>query len=278
MISLADRNNEYFIMSELVTIRTFVYPHDLHLVKVYLESRGIECFVKDEFIVQAYHLFSPAVGGIKLQVWQEDFSRASAILIENGYIEKYSDEDSKAESKYEKWERRTSKIPLIGKWRFEHRLLMLVISIVALLLTVIYLTFFRPVNYLSSADLDYKSWCVEEVLYHGKELFPKSIDAAVPKDTDYKRFSHVIKRIGRCKAAAYFEENNTLHLPGFDSPWVKASWFLKEEYLEIANADTFRLIYNGIYRIKYTGDKLKLISASTTIYLKREPQYDYLLP
>ncbi len=265
-------------MSELVTIRTFVYPHDLHLVKVYLESRGIECFVKDEFIVQAYHLFSPAVGGIKLQVWQQDLERATEILTETGYLEESANDESNAQGKYERWERRTSKIPVIGEWRLEHRLLMLVVLIVALLLTVIYLMFFRPVNYLSAADLDSKSWCIEKVLYHDKEFFPKSIDAAAPKDKDYRRFSYVIKRIGRCKAAAYFERNNTLHLPGFDSPWIKANWFLKEEYLEIANADTFRLIYNGLYRIKYTGDKLKLISASTIIHLKREPQYDYLLP
>ncbi len=45
-----------------------------------LEDVGIPVFVKDEFTILMNPLFSNAVGGIKLQVLEEDLEKASEVL------------------------------------------------------------------------------------------------------------------------------------------------------------------------------------------------------
>lgn len=73
-------------MSKWVTVLTVSYPQQLWIIRTKLESEGIECFIKDELTVQSYNLYSNAVGGVKLQVLDEDVERSRAILTELGYI------------------------------------------------------------------------------------------------------------------------------------------------------------------------------------------------
>ncbi len=74
----------------LVTISTYVFPHELALDRAKLESDGIVCFVQDELTVQVHNFLSNAVGGIKLQVLEQDVNRAKAILADsNNLIEDY---------------------------------------------------------------------------------------------------------------------------------------------------------------------------------------------
>jgi Zn finger protein HypA/HybF involved in hydrogenase expression len=68
---------------ELVTIATYYLPQELALFKSKLESRGIECYVKDELTVQVLNLYSHAVGGVKLQVKKSDALLAMAVLSES---------------------------------------------------------------------------------------------------------------------------------------------------------------------------------------------------
>ena len=72
----------------LVTVVTFVYPHELGIPRSLLESEGIECFVRDEFIVNINPFYSNALGGIKLQVKESNAQRAMEILLEGGFINK----------------------------------------------------------------------------------------------------------------------------------------------------------------------------------------------
>jgi hypothetical protein len=67
-------------MSAWVTVLTVSYPQQLWVIRTKLESEGVQCFVKNELTVQAYNFYSNAIGGVKLQVFQEDVERAREIL------------------------------------------------------------------------------------------------------------------------------------------------------------------------------------------------------
>lgn len=67
-------------MKQLVTIKTFTYPHEAYVIRGKLESEGIQTFLKDEMTVQVYNFYSNAVGGVKLQVPSEDVERALSII------------------------------------------------------------------------------------------------------------------------------------------------------------------------------------------------------
>jgi hypothetical protein len=71
-------------MNELITVRTFSSSSDFQMVKVYLESFGIECFTKDEVINRAY--LANVNGGVKLQVREEQLEDAIRFLKEGGYL------------------------------------------------------------------------------------------------------------------------------------------------------------------------------------------------
>lgn len=71
-------------MNQLVTIRSFNSSIDFELAKAYLESAGIECYVKDEIINRSY--VANVNGGVKLQVSEEHLEEAIQLLTEGGYI------------------------------------------------------------------------------------------------------------------------------------------------------------------------------------------------
>ena len=65
---------------KLVTVTTYDTPTEAHLAKGLLEANGLTVFLADELTVGvAWHL-SNAVGGIKLQVSENDVKRAANIL------------------------------------------------------------------------------------------------------------------------------------------------------------------------------------------------------
>lgn len=65
---------------DLITIKTFDSPIEMHTYKARLESEGIECFVKDEHSVTINPLGSNALGGIKLRVNRVDAELALSIV------------------------------------------------------------------------------------------------------------------------------------------------------------------------------------------------------
>lgn len=67
-------------MEQLITIKTFTYPHEAYVIRGKLESEGIRTFLKDEMTVQVHNFYSNAVGGVKLQVFAEDAGKALHIL------------------------------------------------------------------------------------------------------------------------------------------------------------------------------------------------------
>lgn len=69
-------------MEPMITIAAFPSPEDAHLFRAFLGSRGIEAFVQDEFICQIYWLYTNAVGGVRVQVYEEDEEAAGALYHE----------------------------------------------------------------------------------------------------------------------------------------------------------------------------------------------------
>ena len=65
---------------KIVIYETFTDPINAHIVKGLLESYGIECFLLDENMVTLNPLYSQAVGGIKLNVFEKDIHQIKAIL------------------------------------------------------------------------------------------------------------------------------------------------------------------------------------------------------
>ena len=120
--------------NERVTVATFTYPPQAAILKGRLESEGIECFLKDELTTQVNPFYSNAIGGVKLQVWQEDAPQAIALLKEWGYP--VDDGDKGFEECATKMVRYTQKIPLINKYPIEKRYTILLL-ILALVLTFI---------------------------------------------------------------------------------------------------------------------------------------------
>lgn len=70
---------------QLVTIAIFPTAFSAHVIQGRLQADGIECYVQDEHSVQMTPMFSNAIGGIKLQVKEEDVQIAVALLRQSGY-------------------------------------------------------------------------------------------------------------------------------------------------------------------------------------------------
>jgi hypothetical protein len=69
----------------MVTIRTCSTLPEAHLLQSFLGGSGIASFLPDENTIQMDWLWSNAIGGVRLQVAEDDAERASALL--SGYDE-----------------------------------------------------------------------------------------------------------------------------------------------------------------------------------------------
>lgn len=72
-------------MENLVTIKTSNIPGELSVAQTYLIDNEIYCLLKDEIVNQVY---LSGIGGIKLQVREEDALQAAQLLIEGGFSKK----------------------------------------------------------------------------------------------------------------------------------------------------------------------------------------------
>jgi hypothetical protein len=63
-----------------ITVATFSLPQQAQIARLRLESEDIDCFLIDENLVATDWLLANAVGGIKLQVREEDAAQARQIL------------------------------------------------------------------------------------------------------------------------------------------------------------------------------------------------------
>lgn len=68
------------MLGRLVTLAAFDTAMRATLVKNHIEAAGIRCVLTDEFTTSNFWQLSNAIGGIKVQVAEEDLERAEAIL------------------------------------------------------------------------------------------------------------------------------------------------------------------------------------------------------
>lgn len=66
-----------------ITLGRYSLPFEAHLDRSRLESEGIDTFVADEHTVNMQWMLSNAIGGVRLQVQEDDLYRARQILAED---------------------------------------------------------------------------------------------------------------------------------------------------------------------------------------------------
>ncbi len=61
-------------------LASFSQPMDAYLLRARLEGSGITAYVRDENLITLDWLYSNAVGGVKVDVADEDYERARELL------------------------------------------------------------------------------------------------------------------------------------------------------------------------------------------------------
>jgi len=64
----------------LITLKTFDNSIDANMLRCQLELEGIQSYLKDENTITTNPLYNVALGGIKLQVFEQDFEQAKLYL------------------------------------------------------------------------------------------------------------------------------------------------------------------------------------------------------
>lgn len=62
------------------TLATFSLPIDAHLLITRLEGNGINAYIRDENMITLDWFYSNAIGGVKVDVADEDLPAAQALL------------------------------------------------------------------------------------------------------------------------------------------------------------------------------------------------------
>ena len=120
-------------MPEFHTVAVFTLPSEVVVAKLLLETEGIPCQTKDELTVQSFNLISNAVGGVKLQVEQENIARARVLLVDHGYVKEEKVEPSLVERTLND-PTKLNRIKTAGKVFFGLIILFLVVFTIFLLL------------------------------------------------------------------------------------------------------------------------------------------------
>ena len=68
----------------MLTIATFSKPEEAHMLRLRLEAGGVPAYIQDENIVQTDWLYSNAIGGVRVQISEDDAGRAKEILQDPG--------------------------------------------------------------------------------------------------------------------------------------------------------------------------------------------------
>lgn len=238
-------------MHDWITIHRVDAIYDAQLIKVQLELEGIEAEIPDEYTAQTIHIYSSAIGGVRIQVREKHQERAREILLELGYIKV---EEVKPIKVFIWLDKFTSKIPLLRKLNAAPRVLLFI----GILLFVLLVPFYDLSIPTLSDELMDKSWCVGRVEYKGIELEPIH--------------STKLIIINNCADHIWFNENGVLHLPRYENVLTPESWneykdglyiHTDTRYLDSAMTDVFE----GAYTASLEDGRLELRSKTTFILL-----------
>ncbi|MEO8206490.1 MAG: DUF2007 domain-containing protein [Chthoniobacterales bacterium] len=64
----------------MITIARFNKPEEAHMLRLRLEAGGVPVYLQDENIVQMDWLYSNLIGGVRVQISEEDIEDAREIL------------------------------------------------------------------------------------------------------------------------------------------------------------------------------------------------------
>lgn len=230
-------------MPDLVTIYTATYPQDILVLRARLESENIECFVQDELTLQTNPFYSNAIGGVRLQVKQEDVEQAKAVLREGGYIPEGEDKkvvDSVFNRLFEKYFNKKQKI----------KMLLFLFGFLILSICVASYFYSKPdtENLLTNSE-----WCLDHIKYEGKNYAPNTLG-----------FRATI--VGECSEKIFFNEMGGISFPGFNTSSIYGTWKLNGDTLQIQKTDTLQNVLPGKYGVEVGRGGLILSSSKTIIY------------
>jgi hypothetical protein len=86
-------------LEHLITIKSFLTPGEADLMQSYLAAEDIYSFLKDEHSVTMQPYLANAIGGVKLQVREEDAERTMEVLRSAGLLKETTSERNKEQNK-----------------------------------------------------------------------------------------------------------------------------------------------------------------------------------
>ncbi|MFZ4784107.1 MAG: hypothetical protein ACOYLH_01440 [Flavobacteriales bacterium] len=125
-------------MDEFITIKT--YPDHIRLMteRIYLETNGIQCKLKNEHIGLMNSKLASAIGGIELQVEAQEFERACNLMVAKGYLASHPNHHEEKNSGIVVW---GANWPLLKSLRPEQRIIVIMAVIFSSILIGYYLLF-----------------------------------------------------------------------------------------------------------------------------------------
>jgi len=67
---------------ELITLKIFNTEIEAEMLKVFLETNGVEAFVFGNIMANTFNLFNNTSEGVQLKVSENDFEKASELVVE----------------------------------------------------------------------------------------------------------------------------------------------------------------------------------------------------
>jgi len=256
-------------MPTFVTIKTAMYPHDLVVVQSLLEAEGFPFFTKDEHTIRANPLYSVAVGGVKLQVQEDDVEMVRALLQENGFTtddEFGSSGDDMASSIYTTLDTATKDIPFLKTRGLEER--MLILTAAGLLAAAVVFGGYLLIAPRQSSyeKLTREPWCVNYVQFNDTKYAPATLGTVL----NLRRESSDIEA---CYEKVSFRTDGMVTLPGLNTAAVHATWHIEGNGLVVSRADTLGPVYNGSYKVDFKANgELALSTKRTVLYCYPPPR------
>lgn len=235
---------------KLVTIKTFVYPHEAAITTHLLESEGIEYFITDDVSIQINPLWSNGLGGVKLQVWEKDVKRTLLLLKVN--IDDVDINEPSPPILNPSTKKKHNSNWALYKW---------VIIILTAIFAVAYLIFIIITPSLEETLIE-NDWCVNHVIIDTFNIIPYTQERRIELDLP-----------GECIEDIDFHSTGRFTFPGFSSPEFYGDWSLSNNRLTlVADKKRFRRI-NGTYNCILNGNSLILQSDSVVISTVKKKEW-----
>lgn len=71
----------------MITLTAVSYIHEADLLCMRLEEAGIEFFIADQNLASIQPLYAGAIGGIRIQIHEEDLGKAREVLLDGQSVE-----------------------------------------------------------------------------------------------------------------------------------------------------------------------------------------------